>query len=120
MMEHVRSFEARNAHRSPPYCRRRAVSPIASVLGLLSLTQACGALAVDADRGRQLYENQCQACHSNLLHSKDARKINTLTELQRRVAAWGIHAGGDWGSEEVNDVTLYLDRSFYHFDVAQP
>ena len=85
------------------------------LLGALALGQTPSALAVNPERGRQLYENQCQACHSSLLHTKKARKIETLGALQQRVATWGIHAGQDWGSDEVNDVTLYLERAFYHF-----
>ena len=85
------------------------------LLGLVLLTDSSTALAVNFERGRLLYENQCQACHTRMLHTPEVRKIKDLTELQYRVSAWGIHAGEDWGPEEVNDVTLYLDRSFYHF-----
>lgn len=85
------------------------------LLGLLLVVNSSTALAVNYERGRLLYENQCQACHTRMLHTPETRKIKDLTELQYRVSAWGIHAGEDWGPEEVNDVTLYLNRSFYHF-----
>lgn len=106
--------------RKPPHgprlrsVRTRAWT-LGGLLGLAVLAHPPVASAVNFDRGRQLYENHCQACHSNLLHTREARTISTLSALQRQVAAWGIHAGQDWGSEEVNDVTLYLDRMFYRF-----
>ncbi len=118
MMELVSSLDHPPAQPWPPRRRPPAFSRVAGLLGLVALLHTSVASAVNAERGRQLYENQCQACHSNLLHTKEARKIDTLTELQRRVAAWGIHAGQDWGAEEVNDVTLYLDRTFYRFGEA--
>lgn len=119
MMEHRPLLNTPPSHRSPWYRRQRSFSPVAGLLGAVLLTQASAVPAVSADRGRQLYENQCQACHSKLVHTKEAHKINTLSDLQRRVAAWGIHAGQDWGPEETNDVTLYLDRVFYHFGEAE-
>ena len=85
------------------------------LLGFALLTQSVTVLAVNFERGRLLYENQCQACNTRMLHTPETRKIKNLTELQYMVSAWGIHSGEDWGPEEVNDVTLYLDRSFYHF-----
>lgn len=85
------------------------------MLGLLALSHASRVSAVNFERGRQLYENHCQACHSDLLHTDKVRKVKTLTDLNQRVAAWAAHAGEDWRTAEVNDVTLYLDRTFYHF-----
>lgn len=112
-MEYVPSFKPH----SGPRLRgdRKPATALPWLLGLAVLAQSSLASAVNFDRGRQLYENHCQACHSNLLHTREARKIERLSALQQRVAAWGIHAGQDWGPEEVNDVTLYLDRSFYRF-----
>ncbi len=116
-MEYLRSLEPPHG---PRLCGlRKQACRIPWLLGLTLLVQPQAASAVNFDRGRQLYENHCQACHSNLLHTPEARKINTLSALQRQVAAWGIHAGQDWGSEEVNDVTLYLDRMFYRFGEQQ-
>ncbi|MBM4202227.1 MAG: cytochrome c [Gammaproteobacteria bacterium] len=71
--------------------------------------------AENYERGRQLYENHCQACHSSLLHSPVKGRIRTLGELEERVSSWSIHAAKDWSKEEVHDVSYYLDRTFYHF-----
>ena len=94
---------------------RGLANPLRLLTGLAVLIHSATSMAVNFERGRLLYENQCQACHTRMLHTPESRKIKNLTELQYRVSAWGIHAGEDWGPEEVNDVTLYLDRSYYHF-----
>jgi mono/diheme cytochrome c family protein len=85
----------------------------------LILAMVLAVPAADAqnfERGRHLYDNHCQACHSAQLHRREASKVKSLADLRRRVAAWGEHAGENWGSSEINDVTHYLERSFYHFE----
>ncbi len=66
------------------------------------------------DRGQALYENHCQFCHESWVHSRPKSKINSLSELQRRVSGWSIHTGLNWSREEILDVTDYLSRNFYH------
>lgn len=74
-----------------------------------------GGQAQNYDRGRQLYENHCQACHSSLLHSPVKGQLKSFKELEARVASWSVHAAKDWSADEVDDVSYYLDRTFYHF-----
>jgi mono/diheme cytochrome c family protein len=80
-----------------------------------TLTKVSDCLAQNYERGRQLYENHCQACHSTLLHSGAKGRVKSLEELKSQVSSWSIHAAKDWSAEEVMDVTLYLNSSFYHF-----
>ena len=94
--------------------RRRALGCCAA----LGLALAAGpGWSEDYERGRQLYENHCQACHSSLLHSPLSGRIKSFRELQSQVSSWSTHAAKDWSVEEVNDVSYYLDRTFYHFGV---
>jgi hypothetical protein len=39
-----------------------------------------------------------------------------MSSLRQRVAAWSTHSGLDWGNEEIDDVTDYLNRHFYKLD----
>lgn len=107
---------------------RRNKQPISTRIG--ATYRALGGLAAmgltlapspgwseDYERGRQLYENHCQACHSSLLHSPLKGRIKSFRELQSQVSSWSTHAAKDWSVEEVNDVSYYLDRTFYHFGV---
>jgi mono/diheme cytochrome c family protein len=73
------------------------------------------ALAQGFDRGEALYENHCQECHTPWAHTRENRKVNSLEGLRSRVTAWSTHAGLDWGREEIDDVTDYLNVHFYQF-----
>jgi len=73
------------------------------------------ARAENFGRGQELYENHCQACHENLLHLGEDRKVKTLSDLRERIRSWAIHAGDDWGNGEVDDVLFYLNKTFYRF-----
>ena len=101
-------------------CKPPRFSRVASVA--TSLVAALGlALAPAAtrgenyQRGQQLYENHCQACHSSLLHSPVKGRVKSFRELESRVSSWSVHAAKDWSADEIRDVSYYLDRTFYHF-----
>lgn len=66
-------------------------------------------------RGQELYEDQCQACHNELLHRGKDRRVQTLSDLRKQIASWASHAGQDWGKSEIDDVLQYMNKSFYHF-----
>lgn len=71
-------------------------------------------------RGQTLYENQCRMCHESWAHERKGRSVvSSGQDLRKRVAAWATHSGLDWSGEEVDDVTDYLNRSFYHFPAGQ-
>ena len=82
-----------------------------SVYGVLLLLSPV-ALA-EFDRGQALYENHCRVCHESWVHARDGHRITSLKELRRRVAAWSIHSGLNWKSEDIDDVTDYLSHQFY-------
>ena len=71
--------------------------------------------ASNPERGRALYENQCESCHAEWAHARTNRKAKSLADLRLRATAWSTHGGLDWNSEEVNDVVEYLNVHFYHF-----
>ena len=97
---------------------RRGLIPVtamALVFAALGVVAVLPALAANEERGRALYENQCQSCHEQWAHSRTSRKAKSLADLQRLTAAWSTHAGLEWNAEEIDDVVGYLDAKFYHF-----
>ena len=76
-------------------------------------------LAESFDRGQALYENHCMSCHEDGVHTRDTRRATSVAELRKWVATWSFHASLDWSGEEIDDVTDYMDRRYYHF-TAQP
>ena len=72
------------------------------------------AQAQDFQRGQALFEVQCQGCHGDPKTFDTDRKVKTVVELRKRIAAWAGHAGTEWGEGEVEDVLLFMNKSFYH------
>ncbi len=68
------------------------------------------------DRGQALYEHHCMSCHESWAHTREGRHVRTISELRARTEAWSIHSRLDWSAEEVNDVTDYLNRTFYQLE----
>jgi mono/diheme cytochrome c family protein len=67
-------------------------------------------------RGQLLYENQCIACHESVVHIRSNRGVKSLPELQAAVARWATYAKPSWDSEEIEEVTRYLDSRYYKFE----
>ena len=69
--------------------------------------------SAEFDRGQALYENHCKSCHEDWAHTREGRRVASMSALRQRVAGWSFHSGLDWGNEEIDDVTDYLNRNFY-------
>lgn len=94
------------------------ILPIA--IGLALSTLASTAPAMDFQRGQDLFEQKCQACHVGHSLADKQDKVKSRAELRRRINSWAAHSGTEWGSGEINDVLFYMDKSFYHFDGGKP
>ncbi len=82
---------------------------------LTAAAYAPSVLAENFARGQELYNQQCQSCHEDLLHARN-RKLKTLDALRKRIEDWVSHTGNPWSREEIDDVLYYLNKSFYRFD----
>jgi len=72
--------------------------------------------AENYERGQQLFEDHCRACHGDLMFAeKQDKKAKSLEELRKKIGSWADHGGMEWGNDEVDDVLLYMNKSFYHF-----
>lgn len=95
----------------------------AVMLALVCLLGACGTrptttasagAAPDMERGRLLYENSCNACHTTQPHWRSQRLVATWTDLVAQVTRWQGVAGLGWSSDEIRDVAVFLNEQFYH------
>ena len=91
--------------------------PARIALGLV-LAAAAGAWAQvpDIDRGRALYENHCQRCHSSSVHKRINRITVKRAEVRELVEQWQTQQKLLWGKQEVDDVVEFLARTQYRFD----
>lgn len=85
-------------------------------LALALLLAAAPALPADGfDRGRALYETRCVACHDRSVHRRESRLATDFAALRRQVERWNESAGGEWRTEEIDQVTAYLNERYYRF-----
>jgi len=113
----MRSRESMNA--APAASARRAPRPrlLAPLLATATLAAATAAgaqdFAGDANRGRLLYENHCQGCHTSRAHVRDNRKANTFAEIRGWVNRWQANQTLNWSATELDDVSAWLFLRFY-------
>jgi hypothetical protein len=71
---------------------------------------------VAGSRGQLLYENQCQGCHTSVVHVREDHRARTLAELQGWVMHWSNELKLSWKADEIGDVVDYLNRRYYKFE----
>lgn len=75
-----------------------------------------------ASADNKLYQANCISCHASMFDGKadeiftrKDRKVKTVERLKARVQMCATNLNLQWFDEEVDDVTTYLNREFYHF-----
>lgn len=76
--------------------------------------------AADTQRGRLLYENHCQACHTSVVHVRDQRKAKSPAELRAFILRWSGELKLKWSDDELADVYRHLNNLYYKFPVEAP
>jgi len=71
--------------------------------------------AQNVERGRQLYENHCQTCHTPQVHGRKNRMAFSIGDLREIVDRWQRNQKLNWSREEIEDVVQYLGTTRYHF-----
>jgi mono/diheme cytochrome c family protein len=72
-------------------------------------------LAADINNGKQLQQKNCMSCHDDSVYSREDRRVNSLAGLRTQVQRCESTLGLKWFDEETDDVTAYLNNTFYHF-----
>jgi mono/diheme cytochrome c family protein len=95
-----------------PSSRSKPLVAIAAIAMLLGMRIASGA---DAERGRALYELRCGACHSESVHGRVKRVATDFGDVRRWVTRWNEHLALRWDDEEIDDVAVYLNDTYYRY-----
>lgn len=82
---------------------------------LVALLASPAALAADAERGRALYELRCNTCHSESVHGRQKRAARDFEEVRAWVSRWNENLGLRWSPEEVDDVAVHVNRTYYRY-----
>lgn len=88
------------------------------LLTLLLAMTPCLSLAAEIDeskmsRGELLYRNHCIECHNQQIHWREARIAKDTNSIKQQVTRWQDAIGVQWTDEEINDVSRYLNRTYY-------
>lgn len=89
----------------------------------LSLALCCGVLAsqatfaADLKNGKALHDGSCFKCHDTSVYQrgKDGR-VQSLPALDKQVRRCEQTLGLTWFDDQVEDVTHYLNATFYKFE----
>lgn len=96
---------------------RRHSTPLAVVLivafAMLFATRSTS--GADAGRGGVLYEARCGECHSESVHGRKKRVATDFNDVRRWVNRWNESLGLRWGDEEIDDVAVYLNNTYYRY-----
>jgi mono/diheme cytochrome c family protein len=84
---------------------------------LFLVAAAAPALGADAERGRQLYEQRCTACHTQSVHKREGHKARDYNEVREWVQRWNEVFNFRWDDEAIEDVTFFLNSTIYLYAV---
>jgi len=87
-----------------------------SFLSTLALT--LDVYAQNVERGRMLYENHCQVCHTIDVHGRTGRIAIGIAELRAIVQRWQANQKLDWSADEIEDVVQFLSTTRYFFTTS--
>lgn len=89
----------------------------ATLLSLLSaaalLSTAAG--AADLAKGKALHDSVCKTCHQSDYYTRKDRIIHSAEALKKQVHGCQVGAGEEWSAEQIEDVTAYLNDTYYKF-----
>jgi mono/diheme cytochrome c family protein len=92
----------------------RMAIPVAALVGLVTLASCSNRGQGDPVAGERLHE-VCLSCHGTALYVSSSRKIESLPALYKEVVRWGDYYNPALSEQEINDVTAYLNTTFYKF-----
>jgi len=71
-------------------------------------------------RGELLYMTNCDACHTSSMHWREKKLAKDWKSLKQQVVRWQTIAKTSWTKQDIEDVTLYLNKRYYHYQNTEP
>jgi len=95
------------------YRKTLLAAALAGLAACSTRPAATASAATDLERGRLLYENTCQTCHTTQPHWREKRLVKTWHDLVAQVGRWQDVAHAGWTPRDIQDVASYLNATFY-------
>ena len=71
--------------------------------------------AADVKNGEKLHADNCTRCHDSSVYTRANKRVKTLPKLGTQVRMCKNNLGITWFDDEVEDVTVFLNKKYYHF-----
>jgi hypothetical protein len=71
------------------------------------------------DRGQLMYENHCTTCHEGSVHLRQTNKAHSVKDIRQWIIHWSKYLELNWGENDVDVITDYVNRRFYHFTTEE-
>jgi len=85
-------------------------------ISLLSSIVLASSLLGDSKNGKELFlDAKCLSCHETTSFKHREDKVNSFPMLKKKVRMCEYNTGTGWFDEEVDDVTEYLNQTYYHY-----
>jgi len=94
---------------------RLTIPTVCLAWGALTAVPGIAAGIPDIERGRALYENHCEVCHSSKVHTRINRIAISIEELRQIVDNWQREERLRWSPQDVEDVVQFLNATHYNF-----
>ena len=72
--------------------------------------------AGDAARGQELHQANCTRCHDAAIYTRPDRIVHSYAQLRDRIQLCELSAELGWFEEEVEDVAVFLNSTYYKFE----
>ena len=67
-------------------------------------------------RGQLLHDKHCLSCHATRIYTREDRKAAKWEQVREQVDRWQKNVSLGWKDAEIDLVTEYLARRFYHIE----
>lgn len=94
----------------------KTLNQVVLAYSLMYLLSSAPVQAFDIDNGMALHNKNCVRCHDSSMYTREDRKTEDYAALRERVVQCEIMTELIWFDEEIDDVTAYLNKAFYHFN----
>ena len=84
-------------------------------ISMMTMALVLLTIPLQADEGKDLYENNCTSCHGTDVFTRDGRGVKSLEGLKKRVKQCNNAVGNKLSDDEIRSVADYLNKDFYKF-----
>lgn len=89
-------------------------------LSFLMVLLYSNTLYADIEEGKQVFnDSNCLECHSTDKFKYRVNKVNSFEKLHGTVSACANNSNAGLFEEEIKNVSLYLNKEYYHFKVKE-